>query len=97
MKDSEIYLRAAELINNGTAQYSCCAISSAECGGVDDLYNAECAPRRIYDDLFVDLNADTVPAGYGHISGTIDCLPNSKEWRLTALCFMAAIAKSEGR
>jgi hypothetical protein len=46
---SAIYRQAAELIDSGHMAFSCCAISQAECGEDERIYDSECAERRAYD------------------------------------------------
>jgi hypothetical protein len=82
MKASEVYRAAAERIWGGTNKYSCVAIALA----AGTKYHSD---RRIihdYSELFLE---------GGSIPVSLD-LSDWREWRITALCLMAAIAESEG-
>lgn len=83
MKPSTIYRRAAERIARGDDVFSCVAISSAS--GIKYRYGKHWIFRD-YAELF--LTEGFLP----------DCgdLNQRRECRITALCLMSAIAKSEG-
>jgi hypothetical protein len=84
-KASDVYLAAAKRIFRGESLYSCFAISAAAEG---TQYEYSIAHK--YFDLF--LSGHVSPHGFLELEGE----QKQREWRLTALCLMAAIAKSEG-
>jgi hypothetical protein len=84
---SAIYRQAAELIDSGHMAFSCCAISQAECGEDERIYDSECAERRAYTSLFSPDDAnDAWGLGWGR---------KSKICRVLALLLMSEIAKDE--
>ncbi len=99
MKDSQIYLKAAAEVIKAAPDiyYSCNAVNTA--AGVPSGPKTRQALE--YSDLFSSPThgeASSIPPGEGYLwAHDVECLTNSIEWRALALCFMAAIAKSEGR
>jgi len=87
MKDSEIYLKAAELVADERTEFSCIAISV-----ISDASGAEyhCKQRDEFAKLFSATESKL------H-AGNVHALPDSIGWRVLALCFMSAIAKDEGK
>lgn len=85
MKRSEIYLRAAEIVDRGDYIYSCNAISHS----LDDMpqidFKLAYKARSEYTELF-DLYSSRV----------VQELPNHKLVRVLMLCLASAIAESEG-
>ena len=85
MKDSEIYRRAAELVDESEYRHSCCAI--------DEIVDGKNPPLRAqYDYLF---NARNGYYAWGNYFG--GTLTEIKSCRVLALLFMAAICEAEGR
>lgn len=87
MKASEVYLRAAELVDDPpvkAVRFSCCAI--AEACGQFEKWNAR-GPCK-----FVDRFADNFLDG-GYFGYSRD--PEAQAHRVLALCLMSAIAESE--
>lgn len=82
MKKSEIYLKAAKIIDSGESEYSCHAI--------DLVVGYGHSKERYYFSLtFRKEGSDELYAS--------DIMRNGgdpKEWRLTALCFAAAMAET---
>ena len=92
MTPSEVYLKAAELLEaNGANGWSCWAIEDVL--GVPR--HDEGDPRH---ELVLDYENLFKPEGSDHWWGFVfeeDCGPvKAKECRILALCFMAAIAES---
>lgn len=90
MKHSEIYLKAAKEIFNGTSDYACCAISSAGIDTVSGLYDKNHPARIKFRDLFDPEN------GYEEWFGSTFS-EEEQNARITALLFMHEIAKDEER
>ena len=90
MKDSEIYRKAAKLVDSGNQVQSCCGIWSAQgdydCDDMVDEYR------------FMFSEANNSPSAFWLNYGSAsDWTPEErKEWRVLALLFMAAICKAEG-
>jgi len=101
MKDSEIYRRAAELIDMGSERFACNSIeivckftagcSWGETDAILDQFQNAMRPNRL------PLNHEA----YGWYGKPVDArnapITERQECRVLALCFMAAIAESEGR
>jgi hypothetical protein len=85
-KASDVYTAAAERIYYGMNYFSCFAVSAAE----GNTYEYSNLVRR-YVDLFVTGHT-AGPYGYLKLGGEQE----ARQWRITALCLMAAIAESEG-
>lgn len=92
MKDSEIYLRAAESADKQEYCFSCNEVYFAAVdAGLSTTWSDVLTDR--YAELFSmvagsPLHVDDVDA--------LNSIAKQKAWRVLALCFMAAIAKSEG-
>jgi len=95
MKDSEIYLRAAEGVSgrhesfdtrHGGA-YGCCDFIEVNCG-------TQTARRLVGEFGSLFFHSDGNPTELGYWMGYGD---ESNKARVLALLFMSAIAKSEGR
>ena len=92
MKRSAIYRKAARLIESGSMDRSCWAVVSAENAGRALWENTPA--REAYADQILGGEEDTYALDWG---------PNgadsreAKRIRVLALCFMAAIAESEGQ
>jgi hypothetical protein len=82
---SDVYLAAAKRIFRGKSLYSCAAVFAVAKGA-----QYEYSLLHKYFDLF--LSGHVSPHGFLELEGE----QKQREWRLTALCLMAAIAKSEG-
>jgi hypothetical protein len=94
VRASQIYLKAAQLIEIGTQELSCCAVSCAYHGEdvyCDGLGKWKCPARDAYNDIFND-------SGYTSWPGLIE-LPyeERKPLRVLLLCLMSAIAADDER
>lgn len=94
MKDSEVYLRAAELCSKsdeyGYYTFSCMALGDL-CGWAEQFDRL----RYEYAELFKPIHVMFGESWFGSDFGEEGA--RNSNYRVLALCFMAAIAKSEGR
>lgn len=91
MKRSEIYLRAAELVDATMyPRFSCCAIDTAQ-----GIFRSE-APREFYADLFDLDSPPNAPSTNNENALWKAAEDDMKSWRILMLCLASAISASEG-
>ena len=88
MKRSEIYRRAAELVNSRQERYSCIAIA-AQYENYDGCGCEQFPATKAYLDIFK-------PQGI-RLQSAIEENKNHQAIRILMLCLAAAIAESEGK
>lgn len=92
MKSSEIYREAARRFETGEAEDFSCQVIDALTG-----LGVILSPQRVaYEDMFKSDGLD----GYAWLDSAVDygliAIDEMRDWRITALCFMAAISEDEG-
>ena len=93
MKPSEIYLRAAEIIENDESEFACNAIAIAVLGVGYLLHERNELPEVVrFTELFKPTDAYLI--GWGN-QWSPDNDMRQKACRVQALCLMSAIAKWE--
>ncbi len=94
-RDAEIYRRAAEMLVAGeSTRYSCCVIGDMAEEILDDYFIGDEYARR-YARLFAPKQNADIDFWLDEACDNGKILHEEmREWRLTALCFMAAIAES---
>ena len=92
MKDSDICLEAAELVDSGKHEYSCDAIGYAV--GGEYLHDESSLLREKYGKIFSKLS--TRFSSENWLKGFIE-EKEQKNWRVLALLFFHEMLKSEGR
>ena len=93
MKDSEIYLRAAEVCTEPERDGARRWFPSCQWGLED--WHADVRLLREFEEYFPHDNEPDYTSDFG--SCLDSCGAHNSHYRVIALCFMAAIAKSEGR
>ena len=102
MKRSEIYTKAAELIDSGNTEFSCCAVDCAQLDG-KSWFEHYTPARRAYAEFMLGLNPATAAGG---MEGRYSCpevaelfdmydsgkVREARELRVLLLLMMAAVA-----
>ena len=90
--DPDIYIKAAELIDDNERKQSCTAIAQIATGS---HFNHMCTEAKIYSEIFAP-HSDSICGDWLHecFSDNPESLlsKDANEWRLTALCLASAMA-----
>jgi hypothetical protein len=100
MKTSEIFTKAAQLVERGDEDYGCDAISRFESSAKPAVKGADIHPWMRYEDRASQVLWETYfTAEYRDIDGHASSVffwGEDRDARVVGLCLLAAMCKSEG-